>query len=255
MNMPKEEGRYLASPKEWGVEENTKTGTVGFSCLFALNSQWDGEQWVDRTMEDLEITGFFNLIKKDGQPNEYSIQSLRDALGWSGASFADLNGDGWYNDAIEVQLVLKNEEYEGKTRLKVRYLNPRDYEGGNGGVKKAADSEIQNLDSKYGPALRAINGGASAPAQSKPSAPKPTNPAPPAAKMEAWKAFQVKCKGVEQGEVAERWKRSVRSYFDGKAPDLVKDEEWRAFKADNFQKKVANPIGEEMEFKEEDIPF
>lgn len=49
---------------------------------------------------------------------DYSIAALR-TCGWQGDDFEDLTG----LDANEVQLVLENDTYEGKTELKIKYIN------------------------------------------------------------------------------------------------------------------------------------
>jgi hypothetical protein len=54
---------------------------------------------------------------------EHTLRALRTA-GWRGDDLADLSSIGG-PDAPEVDLVVENEEWEGKVRLKVRWVNPR----------------------------------------------------------------------------------------------------------------------------------
>lgn len=48
----------------------------------------------------------------------FTIKTLR-TLGWQGSDLADLSGI----DANEVELVVENEEYEGKNRTRVKFIN------------------------------------------------------------------------------------------------------------------------------------
>lgn len=52
---------------------------------------------------------------------EHTIRALRTA-GWTGVDLSDLSGVGG-PDAPEVSLVVENEEYEGKVRTKVKWVN------------------------------------------------------------------------------------------------------------------------------------
>lgn len=54
---------------------------------------------------------------------EHTLKALR-ASGWRGDDLADLSSVGG-PDAPEVELVIENETYEGKTRARIRWVNPR----------------------------------------------------------------------------------------------------------------------------------
>lgn len=54
---------------------------------------------------------------------EHTLKALR-AAGWKGDDLSDLSSIGG-PDAPEVDLVVENEEYEGKVRPRIRWVNPR----------------------------------------------------------------------------------------------------------------------------------
>lgn len=54
---------------------------------------------------------------------EHTLKALRTA-GWKGDDLSDLSSIGG-PDAPEVDLVVENEEYEGKVRAKIKWVNPR----------------------------------------------------------------------------------------------------------------------------------
>jgi len=166
--LPNREGLFNAYPAQIGVDEtgpnNLATCIINFRLAEEL--QPSGE-WADCTAEGLDITGYFYLEKKDGTLNSVTIAALTNALGWDGRDpfwlqETDLSGH-------PVQVKLAFEEYAGKTRLKVQYLNPFGSTG-TGGVKKATDATRRTITNRLGSKLRAMAGPAQAP-------PKPTGPA------------------------------------------------------------------------------
>lgn len=151
---PTQEGRYIARPIESSVGTSKEKQLPQFVCKFEFLQQQTPEGWVDISSDRMEMTGWFNLAYiKDGQNvlNEISIKQITGALGWDGISFKDLNDTDW--SGAEVQLVLEwGQDKQGKDQLNIKYLNPRDYEGG---MKRSTPEEVQSIESKYGAMLRA----------------------------------------------------------------------------------------------------
>lgn len=172
MNLPDREGRFIARPVEWSVSEQGENNLATFIVKFET-VQWFDDR--DQTWYDVpgEIVGYFYMEKKDGTANERTIKSIREAFGWDGIDLNALHNNDW--STTEVQLTLENETWQGKTRLKVKWLNPRDYAGGQ--FERAAPETVKAIGSRLGAKLRALGGapvGSTAPA-GKPKAPPPPN--------------------------------------------------------------------------------
>lgn len=175
MALPDRDGRFKARIIESGLSETGTNKLLTFTAKYALTDWWDGGEWQPWESYGAEITGYHYLIKRDGTPNATQVDSLKAALGWNG-DLATLNNTQW---ETPVQLSLIHDEYQGKSRLKVNYLNPVDYEGG--GISRASSDEVRGIVGKYGAMFRALGGGApasSAPPKTKPAAPPPAKHKP-----------------------------------------------------------------------------
>ncbi len=238
--IPNREGLFNAYPVEVGVDETgpNKLATCIIRFHIYQELQSSGE-WDDCDADNLEITGYFYLEKKDGSLNSITIDSLKAALGWDGRDPFSLQETDLSQHAVQLKLAF--EEYNGKTRLKVQYLNPFGSTG-TGGVKKADDATKTSIRNRLGSKLRAVAGPAQAappklpPAKPKaPSGPPPT-PAPeptaeagPEATMaEAWEEFVKHCdpEKWDQEAVEKEWFRILAELFPGKQPDELSAAEW-----------------------------
>lgn len=99
------DGKYRAKARTWGLGESSK-GTPEVAVEFVLS---------DPAMEGASITwhGYLTDAAFDR-----TVESLRHC-GWTGDDLSDLAG----LDAHEVDLVVVNEEYEGKVHPKVKWVN------------------------------------------------------------------------------------------------------------------------------------
>jgi hypothetical protein len=213
MSMVSTKGIYLGTPEKTTVDAKD-TGSVQFAAVFRCTHIRNGNDWTPLD-GDQRITAFLNLVTKSGALNEINVRSLKDSLGWDGKSFATLQRDDW--SGTECQLVVDEEEYNGRKSLKVQYVNPKDYTPSSG--LGAADPQmIQSLDSKYGALLRAMNGGnGGRPATGKPA----KNPVAPNATQSvgkdlAWAAFNhtVDEYGGEHPDDAYTQERRTRVFKD-----------------------------------------
>lgn len=96
---------YRAKAKSWGLGE-TKSGAEQVAVEFSILTEGAAET-------SLTWHGYFSEKTFDR-----TIQSLR-YCGWSGDDMTNLEG----LDANEVDIVVEDEEYEGKTFAKVQWVN------------------------------------------------------------------------------------------------------------------------------------
>lgn len=98
-------GTYRAKARTWALGETSK-GTPEAAVEFIFTHP---------DMEGASITWHGYLSESTF---DRTVEGLRHC-GWTGDDLANMEG----LDANEVDLVIENEEYEGKTRPKVRWVN------------------------------------------------------------------------------------------------------------------------------------
>jgi len=219
-------------------------------------------EWVNCLDQNLDITGYFYVEKRDGSLNTITIDALKAAFQWDGID------PFWLQDTdlseMAAQLKLGFEEYEGKRRLKVQFLNP--YGSSGGGVSQADNSTRQTIMTRLGAKLRARSGGtpanAPAPTAPKPAAPEatapqepappqaqpaeapseppsaPAQPEPPAQKPtstleDAWTAFVAKFEEMEiegQKVQEQHWFTVMKKLFGTQDADALTPEQWAVMK-------------------------
>jgi hypothetical protein len=228
--LPDREGRFKATILEHGVAETGPNRLATFVCKFALTEELVSGEWEPLPPEEgeLDITGYFYLEKKDGSINTVTVDQLKAAFGWDGRD------PFWLQDSdlgqLVVQVKLEFEQYDGKQRLKVRYVDAED--ATPAGVPMADDNTRRTLSTRLGSKLRALAGGTPAPA------PKPTGkptavPAPkaPVAKtatmQQAWQAFAKECpKGWEPKDIEQEWFRVLGELFPDTQLDTLTPQQW-----------------------------
>ena len=253
--IPNREGLFNAYPVEVGVDETgpNKLATCIINFRLYEELQPSGE-WADCSDEQFEVTGYFYLEKRDGSLNTITLDSLKSALGWDGRDPFWLQEADLSQHPVQVKLAF--EEYGGKTRIKVQFLNPFGSTAG-GGVSKADDATRRTISNRLGSKLRAVAGPAQAPTKPAgppklppakpkakpappPAAPK-NEPAPPVAGAEeaprdpdastleeAWGEFCKHCppEKWDQAAVEAEWFRIIAELFPGKQPDELSAAEW-----------------------------
>lgn len=238
--IPTREGLFNAYPVNIGVDETgpNKLTTCTISFRLYEELQPSGE-WADCSDQKLEITGYFYLEKKDGSLNTITIDALKAALGWDGRDPFWLQDNDLSGQPVQVKLAL--EEYNGKTRLKVQYLNPFGSTG-TGGVAKADGAAKTTIRNRMGPKLRALAGPAqpaTAPASppklppAKPKASAAPAPAAPAAECDmqtAWEAFRTAYEGLGSKGTPEdceqQWFSILAALFPSLQPDQLSPQQW-----------------------------
>jgi hypothetical protein len=247
--LPNREGLFHAYPVAVGLGETRENKLVQVVIHYRLIEELVEGQWTDCAGENLEITGYHILEKRDRSLNTSTIEALKAALGWDGRD------PFWLQDSADalaqqaVQLKLAFEEYDGKETLKVQFLNP--YGAKPGGVPKADDDFRRAIGNRLGAKFRALAGGTPAnppkpagkpavPAAAKPApsakpaspSPAPAPASPSAATMEqAWEEFCKHCPlppagKWDQASIEKEWFRIVADLFPGKRPEQLSPTDW-----------------------------
>ncbi|WP_428937792.1 hypothetical protein [Fontivita pretiosa] len=236
--LPDREGRFKATILEHGVAETGPNNLATFVCQFGLIQELVNGEWI-ATDQDLAISGYFYLEKKDGSINTVTLDQLKSAFGWDGRDPL------WLQDAdfsqLVVQVKLEFEQYDGKQRLKVRYVDAED--AMPAGVPRADDNARRTLSARLGSRLRALAGGTPAPAP-KPAGKPTATPAPPTASkpapkvptaapartatmQQAWQAFAKECpRGWEQKDIEQEWFRVLGELFPNTQLDAFTPQQW-----------------------------
>jgi hypothetical protein len=240
------EGLFHAYPVEIGLGETPANKLLQVVINYRLFEELASGQWVDCSAENMDITGYHILEKRDHSLNEMTIQALKAALGWDGRDPFWLQDNATQLVQQPVQVKLGFEEYNGSTTLKVQFLNP--YGSRGGGVPKGDDEMRRSVGNRLGAKFRANAGGTSAPAPkptgtpvagttqrpvlSKPatsSPPAATAPTPPPSTMEqAWEEFVKHCppEKWDQQAIEKEWFRIIAELFPGKQPEQLTHANW-----------------------------
>lgn len=155
-------GIFQAMPIEGGIRTYDLKAVVAVEIKFLVidwYSQEAGqfEKWID---PDTWVWGRFFVVGKNGQPNEFACRSLKAAFDWDGR-LESLHTMQAYRDRI-VQITVEQEEFEGKVRYGVAFLNNIDRPA-EGGAGNTGVEEVRSLDALHGSAFRALLGGADTP--------------------------------------------------------------------------------------------
>jgi hypothetical protein len=253
------EGLFHAYPVDIGLGETRENKLLQVNILYRLIEELGNGEWADCSSENLEITGYHILEKRDHSLNENTIESLKAALGWDGRDPFWLQDNAATLAQQPVQVKLAFEEYNGQQNLKVQFLNP--YGSQRGGIGKADDEARRAINNRLGGKFRAMAGGTPAnppkpagkptsptsapkPAVPKPALAKPATPAqapsvPATATMEqAWAEFTSHCPPDkwDQEAIEKEWFRILAELFPGKQPDQLTGADWAVMLAQGPEK-------------------
>lgn len=229
--LPNREGRFRATIDDVGISESGKPPKLCVAFQFGLTSELTADGWRDVTSEHMAITGYFYLELNDGSINKITVDQFKTALLWSGRDIQHLTTV----KGAEVQITIQNETYEGKTRLKVKYLNPFDYEGG---VIKHDEDALKRAQNRLGAKLRALSGGTSVPAvKSTPPATvkKSTEPSGfpwenrTSTADECWQKLQSMYSDLSAEQHGSMWTNLITEFFPGiEDISVIKPAQWGA---------------------------
>ena len=129
--------------------------------------------WVDFEFVDLQddkgepidIRHYFYLTDNT---IEYAMRDVK-TLGYEGNIF-DLADQKPGIQGAQVRLTTAMEEYEGKTRAKVKFINAKDSTGGGGAVTPLDSDALKKLEAKLKPKMKVIEAKAKTVAPAKPAA-------------------------------------------------------------------------------------
>ena len=172
------EGTFQAWPTSHEVGETGAPKCYPqFVVQFQIVGEYDFEtsEYNDVSAEGLESRGYFCLTGKDHKILMGADQ-VHDAFGWNG-SIAELQAADY--GETPVVIVIEEDEYNGKTSLKIQSLHNADVDPKNiGGIKALAPERVSKIDAMHSATLKAHFGGEkpkSVPAKKtvKPKTPKP----------------------------------------------------------------------------------
>lgn len=153
MKMLDRAGTFMVRPLSWGLQKK-QTGSVQMVIEYMILAQFDDGQWVDWSgFEDHSITGYHNIVKKDGSVNTMQVELLAESIGWDGNMEAVKTGP----PAAVCQIDCRYEEYNGKESLKVAWIAHGDRIPGQ---NVAPPEVVDDLSKVYGTLMRASAGSA-----------------------------------------------------------------------------------------------
>jgi hypothetical protein len=166
------EGTFRAQITSYGLQDSTKSQSVGIMIRASLLEIWNGEAWEPWGDYLMEAEGTLWVIKSDGTPNTNSAESLCRYAGWDG-TFESIANNTW--QPTPCQVVIKEDSYKNETRYRIEFVN--DLHRTPGQMSSVSPEKVRELSARHGSALRAIAGnvhrGSAAPQASRPSAPPP----------------------------------------------------------------------------------
>jgi hypothetical protein len=152
-----EPGIYRAWPIAWTIE-TADSGAVAIATRFAILQQWhaDHKAWSAEWPVGYYSDARTYVVKKDGQPNASAIESLAKAGLWNG----DFDALAFPPPQVYVHITVEEEEYQGKRRARVNWINPNAEEpAARGGFTPANQDLLKSLRARFGGPIRAIAGG------------------------------------------------------------------------------------------------
>jgi hypothetical protein len=257
MTLPRNPGTYTAHAKSKAISQ--KPGKCPQLVIeFQLEQFYNGAEW-EALEGDFSITHWLTLINKDGTSNDINIQSIVDAYSMPYFDFKTLEMADF--SATPVQIVLEEDEYEGKTRLRVKYLNNISYERQSVASDPAV---VQSLDQKYGALLRkkfkakaangATNGKQTASQVLGPAKPKTADEA----KGVAWSQFKAKTAEMTTEQRKASFIESVAGYSNNKAVADLTLNDWDIITnqiAEFGPYKKPEEVAETVPANADDLPF
>jgi hypothetical protein len=249
-----EAARYKAIVVASDGGEKKDTGTLQLGLEFEVHQKMVQGEWC--TCESGRITGYLNLIKKDGSDNESNLKRLVKVFGWDGTLR-------FLRDKLtgkECQITTQWREYDGKKRIEVQWVNHVDDEGG--GVTPNDDATQAALAAEFDSRFKAAIGGiaVSAPMPKRPapavpaksaSAKMPGKPQPSASTQEVcWAAYLAQAgDAVSEDDLNRGWWALVSKVCPGKDAEKMDKMDWGRVLAE------IPTLGPTHFVKADDIPF
>lgn len=171
-------GTFRGNINEYGLKE-AESGSVAVTIRVYLTEYWDdvNKTWMEWHEYDQEANGDIWIVKKDKTLNQFAADSLIKNAAWDG-DIESIQNSKWHPTPIQV--VVKEDTYNGETRLKIAFVNEHGRTPGGLGANMSPEKAKQ-LQAQFGASLRALAGNVKR--ESKPNgapkAPPPRQYAPP----------------------------------------------------------------------------
>ncbi len=232
-------GTYKGVIRSHAVSKTRKLEVPQFVVTIGAQKLWDEEHesWTPWDEWDQDSTGYFVLMSlKDGVPTKcLNYEQVMAATKWDGVSFAGLAGLNL--KGREVQFRIAEDTYEGKTQLKMAWLDAAD---ATFGLKSLSGDELIALDMQFGmgsskkQAPKKAKGKAKPPTTPKTTAkasppkpatapkPEPTSePIPPRTGDEAWDSCVAANKSLKESVPDD----ILTDYFVDRTAEIAKDDQ------------------------------
>lgn len=147
-------GNFRVSIMDYGLVEE-QSGAIAISIQVKLLEIWDSDasEWKGWGEYNMEANGKIYVIKKDGSVNKGQAEALMKFAGWDGL-FDTIANHQW--DCTPFSCNVEEDEYEGKIRFKIGFVN--DYNRTPGAFNNVTADKAKELQSRFGSSLRALAG-------------------------------------------------------------------------------------------------
>lgn len=168
-------GSFQAHIIEYGLKKASDSDAVAVALAAHLLAMWnpETEQWEPWDLYMMFAAGDSWIVKKDGNLNTRSCESLMKSAGWDG-TLESISDKTW--QPTDCQVKVGADTYKNVTRYRIEFINPFDSTPGK--FEELAAEKVQGLAQRFGTQLRALAASNRANATPKPNG-KP--PAPPVA--------------------------------------------------------------------------
>lgn len=231
MPLVERDGRYMANVVDVAITASGSNKLTTAVVKMATTHELEGSEW---NPANYDITAWVFLEKRDGSLNTVGIDQLKAALGWDGRDPFDLEDQAKVGSVVQVQCAA--ETYEGKSRMKVKWIYPAD--GGQVQTERLSEPERQAIRTRLCPKLRANAGGTPVAtiAQKPPSVPQverkagPAGSTPPVVpkdpRFAAQQEFNRTCGSSSPAEQLARWNAMLTTNFAGQRESDLSPEQW-----------------------------
>lgn len=147
------EGVFLAKPVEWAIEPSRSSQAIALAVKYQILGQFDGDQLHSDGWADANVVAYGRhyWAGSTGQLLADAVERMIRAELWDGDLRTVHNQ---MPPDVEVRITITNEPYNGRDQFKVAWVNHRNDTGG-GGFRQADDSQLQQLEARFGSMLRA----------------------------------------------------------------------------------------------------
>ena len=128
-------GKFKAQPFSRELTTSSK-GTVGAKIGFIILEHYDpvAKRWEGWQGRGLTIEHTFWIYKADNTEIAFAHKALKEGIGWTGDLMQFDESVEWNMPTCRIET--EDQEYNGKTYTRVKWLNPLDHDSSDGGGGK-----------------------------------------------------------------------------------------------------------------------